>query len=37
MRAIVQAHGGEVALASRPEGGLVVTVTLPGERYDRAG
>ncbi|WP_309065940.1 sensor histidine kinase [Microbacterium sp.] len=37
VRAIVQAHGGEVALASRPEGGLVVTVTLPGERYDPAG
>jgi signal transduction histidine kinase len=34
VRAIVQAHDGTVSLAARPEGGLVVTVVLPGERYD---
>ncbi|KRC61195.1 histidine kinase [Agromyces sp. Root81] len=36
VRSIVQAHDGEVALAARPEGGLVVTVTLPGESYGDA-
>lgn len=34
VRAIVDAHGGSVALAARAEGGLDVTVRLPGERYD---
>jgi signal transduction histidine kinase len=28
-RTIARAHGGEVALANRPEGGLRVTITLP--------
>ena len=36
VRSIVHAHGGEVELAIRPEGGLVVTVSLPGEPYDTA-
>ena len=30
-RTIVRAHGGEVALTNRTEGGLLVTVTLPLE------
>ncbi|MBT2517820.1 HAMP domain-containing histidine kinase [Streptomyces sp. ISL-90] len=34
VRSIVQAHDGTVELAARPEGGLVVTVVLPGERYE---
>ena len=34
VRAIVQAHDGTVSLTARPEGGLVVTVVLPGERYE---
>jgi signal transduction histidine kinase len=34
VRAIVQAHDGTVSLAARSEGGLVVTVALPGERYE---
>lgn len=34
VRAVVGAHGGSVTLAARPEGGLVVTVRLPGEVYD---
>ncbi|WP_455603878.1 ATP-binding protein [Cellulosimicrobium funkei] len=34
VRAVVDAHGGSVTLAARPEGGLVVTVRLPGEVYD---
>ncbi|HEU5222932.1 MAG TPA: HAMP domain-containing sensor histidine kinase [Candidatus Lumbricidophila sp.] len=33
-RAIVQAHGGEISLEARPDGGLVVTVTLPGATLD---
>lgn len=34
VRAIVDAHGGAVTLAARAEGGLDVTVRLPGERYE---
>lgn len=34
VRAIVRAHGGEVVLEARAEGGLTVTVSLPGETYD---
>ena len=30
-RTIIRAHGGEVTLANRAEGGLLVTVTLPLE------
>lgn len=30
VRAVAQAHGGEVAASAREEGGLVVTVVLPG-------
>lgn len=33
VHAIAQAHEGEVTLAPRPEGGLKVTVALPGEEY----
>lgn len=29
-RSAIRAHGGEIAMANRPEGGLRVTVTLPG-------
>lgn len=36
VRAIVQAHDGTVSLAARHEGGLTVTVVLPGERYESA-
>ena len=28
-RSIIRAHGGDIALANRPEGGLGVSVTLP--------
>lgn len=31
VRAVARAHGGEVTAEPRPGGGLVVTVTLPGE------
>ncbi|WP_211195835.1 ATP-binding protein [Agromyces sp. H66] len=34
VRSIVQAHDGTVELAARPDGGLVVTVVLPGEQYE---
>lgn len=36
VRAIVQAHDGTVSLAAHHEGGLTVTVVLPGERYESA-
>ena len=32
VRAVAQAHGGEVRAHARDEGGLIVTVTLPGAR-----
>jgi signal transduction histidine kinase len=32
--AVVRAHGGDLTLAARPEGGLEVTVRLPGEHAD---
>lgn len=35
-RSIVRRHGGDIALSNRPEGGLIVTVTLP-EGKDDAG
>ena len=28
-RTVIHAHGGEITLANRPEGGLMVTITLP--------
>jgi signal transduction histidine kinase len=28
-RTVIHAHGGEISLANRPEGGLIVTITLP--------
>ncbi|QJW35526.1 sensor histidine kinase [Cellulosimicrobium protaetiae] len=34
VRAVVAAHGGDVTLAARTQGGLVVTVRLPGEAYE---
>ncbi|MCD5345876.1 HAMP domain-containing sensor histidine kinase [Agromyces sp. S2-1-8] len=37
VRAIVEAHDGELALVTRPGGGLVVTVRLPGESYATTG
>jgi signal transduction histidine kinase len=33
-RSIVRRHGGDIALSNRPEGGLIVTVTLPDEKDD---
>lgn len=33
-RSIVRRHGGDIALSNRPEGGLIVTVTLPEEKDD---
>jgi signal transduction histidine kinase len=33
-RSIVRRHGGDIALSNRPEGGLVVTVTLPDRKED---
>lgn len=35
-RSIVRRHGGDIELSNRPEGGLIVTVTLP-DRKDDAG
>lgn len=34
VRSITDAHDGILALRARPDGGLAVTVTLPGARYD---
>lgn len=33
-RSIVRRHGGDIALSNRPEGGLIVTVTLSDEKDD---
>jgi len=33
-RSIVRRHGGEIELSNRPEGGLIVTVTLPDGKAD---
>lgn len=30
-RSVIDAHGGHIALANRPEGGLCVTIALPGQ------
>ena len=35
-RTIARAHGGDVVVANRPEGGLQATVTLPLHAHDRA-
>ena len=37
VRGAVRAHGGDIVLANRPEGGLCATVTLPGTRFQSAG
>ncbi|PJJ70814.1 signal transduction histidine kinase [Diaminobutyricimonas aerilata] len=34
VKAIAEAHGGEVVARARPAGGLTVEVALPGERYE---
>jgi signal transduction histidine kinase len=37
VRGAVRAHGGDIALVNRPEGGLCATVTLPQSRFPGAG
>jgi signal transduction histidine kinase len=37
VRGAVRAHGGDIALINRPEGGLCATVTLPGTRFSGVG
>ncbi|MFQ5623026.1 MAG: ATP-binding protein [Paracoccaceae bacterium] len=36
-RTIVQAHGGDITLANRPDAGLTATITLPGVPQDAKG